>query len=118
MFFSEDGDLHPIVREESFKKVHSEPIQSVTAGDEDSVDHTFLRHIEQPPETSSSHIQARADVGEDQRTCSEVQSAMSGEGSELAVEVTIGLLTVTNNSCIDSTAFLGGMSESLQVESP
>jgi len=55
-------------------------------------------------------------VGEDQTTCLEVSSAMSGETLELPIKITIGLLAMPRNPYIDSTSFPAWMLKNLSLK--
>ena len=108
LFFHQDCKFHTIIFEDAFKQIHTKTSQSVSVGDEESIDCSLLCKSKEPPEPSTFHVQPRADISEDQRWGLEVLPAMTGERLKLSIKVAIGFLTMSRNQRIDSTSFLDG----------
>ncbi len=66
----------------------------------------MLEKCKKPYESVSAHIEARPNIGDDYRSCLVSLSAFPCESLELYVQVTIGLMPVSRDPCIDSDLFL------------
>ena len=95
LLFHDYDELHPIVLEDMFEQAHTKASKSVPVSDEECTYDTSLCETEEASESSTFHVQTRADVSEDQGACLEMASTMGCECVELPVKVTISLLTMS-----------------------
>ena len=75
-------------------------------GDDECVNSPRFGKPEELYQTLSFHVEAGTNISEDQRTCLEAIRAFSCQCLELSVKVTIIFLSMTGDSCIDSTTLL------------
>jgi len=112
----ENDESHTVICQDVFNEVHTKSCKPVPVGDKECINDSLLCKVEKSSESSTLHVQSRTYVSEDLRTSLKVPPAISGEGLELAVKVTISLLTMPRYPSIDSTPFLIRMLKDLSVE--
>ncbi len=74
----ENDESHTVICQDVFNEVHAKASKTVLMGDEQGFNDSLLCNVEESSEPSTLHVEARANVCEDQRPSLEMALAMRG----------------------------------------